>query len=162
MIKKTKVFYKIHDLANKHDCLVAVVGSPTPSAPYTSYNSGVVSLVMDSMESQTFFERIFLHEVCHHITWNPEWRIAQKNGTWVRDHPQVYLCEYKAEKLCRKIAAKEGWQHILDESTNMICDIVDRRSTIDPEFIDIHRLATQLWGWPYAAERIIREEKLLS
>ena len=159
-IHPTDVFHGICEIAREHNCRVIAVDEPTETILFTSYVFPAVRLVLNQMVSQVFFERIFLHEVCHHITWNHKWRPVWTPSGWRRAHPTMYLCEYKAEKLCRRIASSKGWDHIVDESNQMLCGIIDRATEMSPEQRAANKVAGHLWGWPYARNRIVREEKL--
>lgn len=102
-----------------------------------------------------------LHEVCHDLTWNNEWSKSLKNNWPIKPinrswHPTIYLAEYKAEKLLRRISKHNNWYDILKISNTIILytishifnDEVYKR--IDPHY--------DIYGWVYAAKRIIREE----
>lgn len=93
--------------------------------------------------------RLLLHEICHHLTWDQ------------LTSDTLHYAEYKAEKLLRNLCRQYGWYHILSKSDDMLLrrgnrDLLRRRYGENA----IQNGAVDMYGWPYAAERICREEKL--
>ena len=165
MIKLSKIFHEIMSVAEHHECSVELHQEASPMVPFTSYKwrpeGGVVRLVLAQFDNnQAFFERLFLHEVCHHISWMPEWSQVTLSN-W-KSYPSTQFCEYEAESLCRAIAKRHKWQHIIDESNNMLLKNTKRGDTIPEQFREANRIAGDIWGWEYAAQRIIEEDGLLA
>ncbi len=100
---------------------------------------------------------ILLHEICHHITWKKGWdkhtkmvgirKIKYRRGS-------RYLCEYRAERMVRKICKKYGWYEMLAASDDNIRNIKKYLPYSDKTH------AQYLWGWDYAFRRLSREENL--
>lgn len=126
------------------------------------YASKTVVIYLNRKHDKNYHDRLLVHEVCHYLTWNDNWEPKLIDGNWVRGHPTMYLAEYKAEKLMRKLARKYEWWNLLEESGDMLLSRGKYREYCVPKKAQkANSFVVHLWGWPYAAKRIIREEKLL-
>lgn len=101
---------------------------------------------------------ILLHEICHHITWKKGWgcpssilRVRKDRYKYRRG--SRYLCEYRTERMLRKICKQYGWYEILAASDDNIRQVKSH--------LPYNKLTAQyLWGWDYAFKRLSREENL--
>lgn len=126
-------------------------------AQYDEYNK-IAIIFTKKMGSLTFKKTTqnhkilhqLLHEICHHITWDKKWgRKAfnySRNGRW-NYYKTYYLCEYKAEKMLRRLCRQYKWHEVLKASDEWVS--ANRKLKPEP---------MPRGGYLYAAKRIFREE----
>lgn len=99
---------------------------------------------------------LLLHEICHHITWKEEWNqdapiVGRRKSKYRRG--SRYLCEYRNEKMVRRICKKYGWHEIVAAAND---DVGALKKHLPFDKLSAH----YLWGWDYALKRLSREENL--